>query len=81
MRSEAEMTVKAIYENGVFKPTVPVHLDEHTEVQVLVPAEPRADADDPTGWKAAEALIGLIEDAPVDMAERHDHYLYSPPDA
>jgi len=56
-------------------------LDEHTEVQVLVPTEARTDADDPTGWKAAEALIGLIEDAPVDMAERHDHYLYSRPDA
>jgi predicted DNA-binding antitoxin AbrB/MazE fold protein len=75
------MTVKAIYENGVFKPIEPVHLDEHTEVQVLVPTEARADADDPTGWNAAEELIGLIEDAPVDMAERHDHYLYSRPDA
>lgn len=76
------MTVKALYENGVFKPIEPVNLDEHTEVQVLVPAEARrADADDLTGWKAAEALIGLIEDASVDMAERHDHYLYSRPDA
>lgn len=33
------MTVKAIYENGVFKPTEPVDLREHTEVEVLVPAE------------------------------------------
>lgn len=29
------MTVKAIYENGVFKPREPVQLEEHTEVEVL----------------------------------------------
>jgi hypothetical protein len=29
---------------------------------------PSSDADDPTGWKAAEAPIGFIEDAPADMA-------------
>jgi hypothetical protein len=31
--------------------------------------------------ESAEALIGLIENAPGDMAERHDHFLYSRPDA
>jgi hypothetical protein len=49
------MTVKAIYENGVFKPREPVNLEEHTEVEVLIPAPATTDADDPTGWKAAEA--------------------------
>ena len=75
------MTVKAIYENGVFKPMEPVDLREHTEVEVRVPAEAPANGDDPTGWKAAEALIGFIETAPADMAERHDQYLYGRPDA
>lgn len=75
------MTVKAIYENGVFKPQEPVHLDEHTEVEVLIPSPLPADADDPTGWKAAEAVIGFIADAPADMAEHHDHYLYGQPKA
>ena len=75
------MTVKAIYENGVFKPTEPVDIEEHTEVQVLVPTETPSDPGDPTGWEAAEALIGLIEDAPADMAEHHDQYLYGRPDA
>jgi hypothetical protein len=70
------MTVKAIYENGVFKPREPIHLKEHTEVEVLIPAAAPTDAGDPTGWKAAEALIGFIDDAPADMAERHDDYLY-----
>ena len=44
-----------------------------------VPAATSPDVDDPTGWKAAEALIGFIEDAPADMAEQHDHYLYGQP--
>lgn len=69
------MTVRAIYENGVFKPQEPVHLAERTEVEVLIPATIPIDADDPTGWKAAEALIGFIDDAPPDMAERHDQWL------
>jgi hypothetical protein len=71
--------VKAIYENGVFKPKEPVQLEERTEVEVLIPARSTADDDDPTGWKAARALIGFIEDAPCDMAENHDKYLYDRP--
>ena len=70
------MTVKAIYENGVFKPQEPVHLEEHTEVEVVIPTAASIDADDPTGWKAVEALIGFIGHAPADMAEHHDQYLY-----
>ena len=73
------MTVKAIYENGVFKPREPVHLAERTEVEVLIPDTTSPDLDDPTGWKAAEALIGFIDDAPADMAEHHDQYLYRQP--
>ena len=73
------MTVKAIYENGVFRPQEPVHLAERTEVEVLIPAPTSPDVDDPTGWKAAEALIGFIDDAPADMAEQHDYYLYGQP--
>jgi len=75
------MTVKAVYENGVFKPMEPVDLKEHTEVEVLIPESASPDADDPTGWKAAEELIGFIEDAPPDMAENHDQYLYGEPKA
>jgi predicted DNA-binding antitoxin AbrB/MazE fold protein len=69
------MRVKAIYENGGFKPREPIHLEEHTEVEVVVPASAPSDADDPTGWKATEVLIGFIDNAPADMAEDHDEYL------
>jgi hypothetical protein len=41
----------------------------------MIPESPSPDAEDPTGWKTAEALIGLIEDARADMAENHDYYL------
>ena len=67
--------VKAIYANGVFRPTEPVQLRERTEVEVLVPTQAPSD-DDPTGWAAAQALIGFIDDAPADMAEHHDDCLY-----
>jgi predicted DNA-binding antitoxin AbrB/MazE fold protein len=46
------MTVKVVYENGVFKPKEPVDLKEHTEVEVLIPENPSPDTDEPTGWKA-----------------------------
>ena len=47
-----------------------VGLQERTEVEVLVPTQARSD-DDPTGWAAAQSLIGFIDDAPADMAEHH----------
>lgn len=56
------MTVKAICENGVFKPQEPAVFAERTEV--VIAATTPTDADHPTRWKAAEALIGLIHDAP-----------------
>ena len=71
--------VKAIYENGVFKPMERLQLKERTEVEVLIPTPVVSDDDDPTGWKAANALIGFIHDAPPDMAEHHDRYLYGRP--
>ena len=40
-----------------------------------MPAATSPDLDDPTGWIAAEALLGFIEGAPPDMAERHDRWL------
>jgi hypothetical protein len=77
-------TVKAVYEGGVFKPKEPVHLAEHTEVEVSLPtaAVPPAEADDPTGWKTMRELIGVAGDAggtaPTNAAEDHDEILYGP---
>ena len=78
LQTPVTTVVKAIYENGVFKPTEPVQLQERTEVQVLVPTTAPSD-DDPTGWATAQVLIGFIDDPPADMAEHHDHYLCGRP--
>jgi predicted DNA-binding antitoxin AbrB/MazE fold protein len=70
-------TVKVIYEDGVFKPQEPVSLPEHAEAYVLLPSPVTYDkGDDPTGRKALDELIGIVKDAPADMAEHHDKYLY-----
>ena len=70
--------VKAVYEDGVFKPKEAVHLKDKTEVEVLIPAEAQTDDADPTGWKTARELIGCISEDLVDenVAENHDRQIY-----
>lgn len=67
------MTVKAIYEDGVFKPKERVELEDKTEVEIdfrpYVPED--EDIDDP------RSFIGLIQNVPkgVPIAQEHDKYL------
>jgi predicted DNA-binding antitoxin AbrB/MazE fold protein len=70
--------VKAIYENGVFKPKEPVDLREKTEVEVLIPGVAEQDNEDPTGWKTAMSLMGFFKEAPEGepIAREHDKHLY-----
>ncbi|MEW6367074.1 MAG: antitoxin family protein [Acidobacteriota bacterium] len=70
--------VKAVYEDGVFKPKEPVQLEEHAEVEVMIPAHVPVDDDDPTGWRAAEEMVGCITEELVgeDVAVNHDRYIY-----
>ena len=74
------VAVNAIYENGVLKPEGPLALKEQAKVRVIIQSDeeelPAAGDDDPTGWKVARELIGCISDAPEDVAEHHDKYLY-----
>jgi len=72
-------SIKAVYEDGVFKPTESVELEEHAEVEVLVPSRPVLDPGDPTGWKAIDGLIGILKGTPPDVSENHDAYLYRKP--
>lgn len=71
--------VKAVYEDGVFKPKEPVHLKDKAEVEVILPTEPELDADDPTGWKAIDSVIGSVNSGISDISEKHDDYLYGDP--
>ena len=77
--------VDAVYEDGVLKPERPLALKERARVHVTIEAKSDAltdtrNPDDPTGWKAIDALRGIVKDAPPDMAENHDKYLYGSPD-
>ena len=80
-RWQDDMTtaVKAVYEDGVLKPKTPLPLEEHSEVEVLVLRPSLRDAEDPTGWKAIDSLIGAARGTPSDASERHDEILYHDP--
>ena len=69
------MTVKAIYEDGVFKPMEKVELEDKTKVELdFRPAETPEfeDEDDP------RSFVGFIKNAPkgVPIARDHDKYIY-----
>jgi predicted DNA-binding antitoxin AbrB/MazE fold protein len=66
------MTVKAIYEDGVFKPQEKVELEDKTEVELEIKptrGPRRLDLRD---------FVGFIKDAPegVFIARDHDDYIY-----
>jgi predicted DNA-binding antitoxin AbrB/MazE fold protein len=73
--------VDAVHEDGVLKPERPLQLEENARVHVIieVKAPQRATDDDPTGWKAIDALRGIVKGAPADVAEKHDTCLYGNP--
>ncbi len=69
------MTVKAIYEDGVFKPKEKVELVDKTDVELdYRPADVAEfeDEDDP------RSFVGFIKNAPkgVPIARDHDKYIY-----
>lgn len=65
------MTVKAVYEDGVFKPKEKVELAEKTEVELEFKLARGAKKMDPHDF------VGFIKDAPegVPIARDHDDYL------
>ena len=66
------MTIRAIYENGVFRPTEPVNLPEKTTVEVTVP---QADARGEENQKAIFALLRKsYPSGESDVAERHNEH-------
>ncbi len=73
----------AVYEDGVLKPERPLGLKEKAKVHVTVQADAEEtaaakDDDDPTGWKAARAFIGMWEGGTPgeNVGEEHDKYIY-----
>jgi predicted DNA-binding antitoxin AbrB/MazE fold protein len=65
------MTVKAIFENGVFRPTQPVHLPEQAEVDVLLPENGPADEQLD---RIYQILGETYTSGQTDTAERHNEH-------
>ncbi len=69
------MTVKAIYENGVFRPVTPVNLPEMSEVEIVLPADSAEFARRETARKEImEILSHSYETGRTDLAERHNEH-------
>lgn len=66
------MTIRAIYENGVFTPTEPVSLPERTPVEVTVAAS------DPEERRNQEEIFAILRKSypsgETDVAERHNEH-------
>jgi predicted DNA-binding antitoxin AbrB/MazE fold protein len=66
------MTVRAIYENGVFKPVEPVSLPEKAEVEVNLPEPGQSDQAN------QEAIFAILRESyssgESDVAERHNEH-------
>jgi hypothetical protein len=74
------MAIRAIYENGVFRPLEPVALAEGSQVEFsLVSRDPDC------GHPGLAPLLEIASrfpsnpDLPTDGAAQHDHYLYGAP--
>jgi predicted DNA-binding antitoxin AbrB/MazE fold protein len=65
------MTVRAIYENGVFRPIEPVQLPEHAEVEVHIPDDRNDAAND---LAVLSVLRTSFPSGEKDVALRHDEH-------
>jgi predicted DNA-binding antitoxin AbrB/MazE fold protein len=69
--------IHAIFEDGVFKPTEPVNLPEHSAVEVHVPASAQVPATDQrhrANKRLSEILSRSYETGQTDTAARHDEH-------
>ena len=74
-------TVKAVYENGVFRPVNPIDLPEGTPVEFTLTMEDGLP--DAAATAAAMARIAALphegDASDQFVSENHDHYLYGAP--
>ncbi|HEX4125733.1 MAG TPA: antitoxin family protein [Tepidisphaeraceae bacterium] len=68
------MTVKAIYQNGVFRPVKPVDLPELAEVEVVLPADTTRPVLSAAMNKIYDILSRSYETDQPDLAERHNEH-------
>lgn len=72
------MTVKAIYQNGIFRPTEPVNWPENSEVQVSLGLERPSQAETEEERRAREEVLEILShryhSGHSDTAERHNEH-------
>jgi predicted DNA-binding antitoxin AbrB/MazE fold protein len=72
------MTVRAIYENGVFRPVEPVNLPEKAEVDVVLPPEPEKQAEFAGREQTRKAIIEIMshryQTGQTNTAARHNEH-------
>ena len=69
------MTVRAIFENGVFRPTEQVNLPEKSRVEFEPKIIADGDQDDVAAQERIYELLGrTMESGETDVAERHDEH-------
>jgi len=66
-------TVHAVYENGVFRPTVPVDLPEHSEVEFVPHLVGRPERERPFDG-VFEVLSERYDSGKSDIAARHNEH-------
>lgn len=66
--------VRAIYENGVFRPVDPVDLPERSEVVLEARVVDPAAAPGPATARVYEVLSRRFDAGARDLAERHDEH-------
>jgi predicted DNA-binding antitoxin AbrB/MazE fold protein len=72
------ITVEAVYEGGVLKPSEPLPLKEHERVTITV-EPPRLTLAERIAARASALPPGVLDALPDDLASQHDHYLYGTP--
>ena len=73
------MTVKAIYENGMFRPVTPVSLPEKAEVELhFAAAEPSVGEESAADRRAREEVLEVLshsyDTGQTDTAARHNEH-------
>jgi len=69
------VSITATVENDAIKLPAGVHLPDGTTVRV----EPLTEPSSESFGKRYAKFIGAVKDAPSDLAENHNHYLYGTP--
>jgi predicted DNA-binding antitoxin AbrB/MazE fold protein len=72
------ITVEAVYENGVLKPTQPLPFKEHEKVTLTVESAGPSLAER-IAARAASLPPEVLDRLPEDGASQHDHYIYGTP--